>query len=396
MADAQDHHSALATPWVTCYLSAGSHDFQDIFFGQPLTERGGADLKNSETSRSPDRARDWYQEAGVDVVKGDRLVDWLQSGDQGNQSTPFGSRVAGIGGFAALFRPNFAKLQDPLLISSTDGVGTKVLLGMETGLIAGLGQDLVAMCVNDLYTLGGRPLFFLDYYATGSLDEDQFKAVLSGIKAGCQQTGALLLGGETAEMPGLYQKGHFDLAGFVVGVVDGARMLGPTRVQVGDALYALVSSGFHSNGYSLLRKWVRDGDGPLSEELARQLMTPTRIYHEIPRLLDELGPEVFHAVANITGGGISGNLPRVMPPHVVCAIESSRLPTPPWMASWIQRQGTTPLAQEGVFNLGCGMIASIADDGQARFEEVARGLGLDVVRIGTVISGQGDPTVIFQ
>lgn len=345
---------------------------------------------------TPDHRPDLYKEAGVDVEKGDELVDWLLSTEVAAKTNKFGARVSGIGGFAALFRPDFRKLKDPLLISSTDGVGTKVLLGIELNDLQGLGIDLVAMCVNDLYTLGGRPLFFLDYYATGQLDAAQFKNVLTGIRLACAQSGALLMGGETAEMPGLYGKGHFDLAGFVVGVVDGESMLGPQRVKIGDVLYALPSSGFHSNGYSLIRKWYEQSKRVLTAEDFANLMAPTRVYHEIPELLEATGPHIFHALANITGGGISGNLPRVMPKDVVCRIDPSTLPTPAWMTAFIERHGTTALAQEGVFNLGCGMIASVDAAGSQAFERAARSLGLDVTPIGHVASGVGEPTVVFE
>jgi phosphoribosylformylglycinamidine cyclo-ligase len=345
---------------------------------------------------TPDHRPDLYKEAGVDVEKGDELVDWLVSTEAAAKNNKFGAKVSGIGGFAALFRPDFRGLKDPLLISSTDGVGTKVLLGTELNSLEGLGIDLVAMCVNDLYTLGGRPLFFLDYYATGKLDAAQFKDVLTGIRRACAQSGALLMGGETAEMPGLYGEGHFDLAGFVVGVVDGESMLGPHRVKVGDVLYALPSSGFHSNGYSLLRKWYEKSKRLLTTEDLDQLMMPTRVYHEIPDLLEATGSHVFHALANITGGGISGNLPRVMPKDVVCRIDPSTLPTSPWMTSFIERHGTTPLAVEGVFNLGCGMIAAVDTAGSQGFESAAKSLGLEVVSIGVVASGSGEPTVVFE
>lgn len=329
---------------------------------------------------------DLYKEAGVDVEKGDRLVDWLQSSQSSGDAQKvmrYGETVSGIGGFAALFRPNFKGMEDPLLISGTDGVGTKVLLGIESGNVKGLGQDLVAMCVNDLYTIGGRPLFFLDYYATGALDEGQFKDVLTGIKGACAQSGCLLLGGETAEMPGLYEKGHFDLAGFVVGVVDGKTMLGPNHVRPGDRLYAFPASGFHSNGYSLVRKWV--GNVKTADKtLIDRLLLPTRIYHEVPALVDELGINVFHALANITGGGISGNLPRVIPGTVDCHVTASALPTLPWMRDFIESKNTTVLAQEAVFNIGAGMIAAVAKDGASRFESAAKAAGIDVKEIGDV------------
>ncbi len=343
-----------------------------------------------------DQRPDLYKEAGVDVAKGDRLVDWLQTEDKGQKQSRYGTSVSGIGGFSALFRPNFQGMKDPLLVSGTDGVGTKVLLGIETGLIEGLGVDLVAMCVNDLYTVGGRPLFFLDYYATGALDEDQFKGVLKGIKSGCNQSGALLMGGETAEMPGLYAKGHFDLAGFVVGVVDGAKLIGPERVRTGDALYAIGSSGFHSNGYSLVRKWVNSAKTKHSRGVLEKLMTPTKIYHEIPAILDELGPDVFHALANITGGGISGNLPRVMPENVACHVDQKALPVPSWMREFIESNGQSAQSQEAVFNLGCGMIASIDKGGTQAFETAAKAAGLSLTRIGDVRTCQGEAHVVFH
>ena len=336
---------------------------------------------------------DLYRDAGVDVARGDGLVDWLQEQhDQG--VTPFGARVQGIGGFAALFRPDFRRLQDPLLVTSTDGVGTKVLLAIDHGQVTGLGQDLVAMCVNDLYTVGGRPLFFLDYYATGAIEEAQFKDVLRSIRSGLAQCGALLLGGETAEMPGLYGKGHFDLAGFVVGVVDGRAMLGPDRVQVGDELWAMPSSGFHSNGYSLLRRWLKDMD-QVDPQLISQLLTPTRIYHEIPLILERVGPSGLHALAHITGGGISGNLPRVMPRGTVCRIDSKSLPTPSWMRSFIEGQGVDIMSQESVFNLGCGMIAAVAPQASSEFSATLASLGQTAVRIGEVCaSAQEDDEAI--
>jgi phosphoribosylformylglycinamidine cyclo-ligase len=348
-----------------------------------------------------DGSRDLYKEAGVDVAKGDRLVDWLKDGEGSGKGArnPLGSVVSGIGGFAALFRPDFKGMSDPLLVSGTDGVGTKVLLGIETGILRGLGVDLVSMCVNDLYTIGARPLFFLDYYATGALDEEQFKAVLSGIKDGCAQCGAALMGGETAEMPGLYDKGHFDLAGFVVGVVDGKKVLGPDRVQVGDRLFALESSGFHSNGYSLVRHFLKQDKAPPSPALLDRLMAPTKIYHEIPALLDRLGVERFHALANITGGGLSGNVPRVLPAGVVAAIDKNALPVPGWMREFLAAHGTTPLEQEGVFNLGVGMLAVVAADATRAFEVEAKALGLNVHPLGAIERGddpRAEATVRFR
>jgi phosphoribosylformylglycinamidine cyclo-ligase len=340
------------------------------------------------------RGLDLYKEAGVDVDKGDRLVDWLKESESSSHHR-YGRVVSGIGGFSGLFRPDFSGMKDPLLVSGTDGVGTKVLLAIESGLLEGLGLDLVAMCVNDLYTIGARPLFFLDYYATGRLDEAQFKAVLTGIRRGCVQSGAALMGGETAEMPGLYEKGHFDLAGFVVGVVDGARALGPERVKAGDLLYALESSGFHSNGYSLVRHWLKQRKAPASPALLAQLMAPTRIYHEIPAILDEVSPETLHALANITGGGISGNLPRVIPDGLVCRIDAAKLRTPDWMRAFIAESGSTPLEQEAVFNLGAGMIAAVAPAGAAAFERVTAAHGVGAYPIGRLEARPGEASVEY-
>ncbi len=336
--------------------------------------------------------KNFYKESGVDVEKGDALVDWLQQGDMGK--SPLGQVVSGIGGFAALFRPNFSGMEDPLLVTGTDGVGTKVLLGMEHGKLEGLGIDLVSMCVNDLYTVGGRPLFFLDYYATGVLDEVQFKAILSGIKKGLKQSQTLLLGGETAELPGLYAKGHFDLAGFVVGVVDGKKTLKPDMVKVGDSLIALESSGFHSNGYSLIRKWL--AEKPESQAVIEKILEPTRIYAEVPDILQELGWGKVHALANITGGGISGNLPRVLPENVEAHIDPTLVPTPAWMKAFYEGHGAQFKDVEAVFNLGAGMIAVVDAQAEQEFLSLAASKGLRSHVIGKIKVGQGEAKVVYS
>ena len=325
---------------------------------------------------------DLYRQAGVDTAKGDALVDWLNS-DKNSKKNPTGEPVSGIGGFAALFRPNLKGITDPLIVSSTDGVGTKVLLGLETDHLEGLGIDLVAMCVNDLYTIGARPMFFLDYYATGKLKDDDFKRILTGIKAGCHQAEMTLIGGETAELPGLYEGRHFDLAGFVVGIVDSMKQLGPHRVKANDHLYALPSSGFHSNGYSLIRKWVEEsGAGKIAPDVLKNLMTPTRIYHEVPSMVDALGGATFHALANITGGGISGNLPRVFSNEFTAHISLNALPIPTWMRDFILNRAESLRAVEEVFNLGAGMIAIVDSTGRSAFEQTAKSAGIDAVAMG--------------
>lgn len=337
--------------------------------------------------------KNFYKDSGVDVEKGDALVDWLQSGGKGQQNKTAGEVVSGIGGFAALFRPNFAGMEDPLLVSGTDGVGTKVLLGLEHGQLEGLGIDLVAMCVNDLYTVGGRPLFFLDYYATGVLDEVQFKSVLSGIRRGLAQCQTVLMGGETAELPGLYAKGHFDLAGFVVGMVDGKKRLQAEMVKTGDVLIALEASGFHSNGYSLVRKWLAERSE--GSEVMQKILAPTRIYAEVPELLATLGWGKVHALANITGGGISGNLPRVLPEGVEAQIDPKALPTPAWMKTFYESHGAGFMDVESVFNLGAGMIAAVDQSAADEFLNVAKKLNMGACRIGHIRAGQGEATVRY-
>lgn len=338
--------------------------------------------------------KDLYSQAGVDIVQGDALVDWLQASET-SEKTSLGEVVSGIGGFAGLFRPNFKGMTDPILIASTDGVGTKLLLGIEHHKLQGLGQDLVAMCVNDLYTVGGRPLFFLDYFATGKISKDQFKEVLTGIKAACHYCHIPLLGGETAELPGLYGDRHFDLAGFVVGVIDGARRLGPERVKIGDVIYAIASSGFHSNGFSLLRAWLREHPELNIPKIVEPMLEPTKLYRELPELVDEVGIENVHAAANITGGGISGNLVRVLPANTVARIEKSKLPTPRWMQELFKAVGVQFEDIEHVFNLGAGMMVMVDANAMSAFEQACQHKGLDVSAVGHIHSGSGEPSVNY-
>jgi phosphoribosylformylglycinamidine cyclo-ligase len=245
-----------------------------------------------------------YKSAGVDVEAGDALVDWLQetSGPQ-----PHAEKiVSGIGGFASLFRVDFSQYKKPCLVTCTDGVGTKVKIAAEFERYEGIGQDLVAMCVNDLICTGGEPLLFLDYYATGKLDLRAAKGFLTGVRRACIESDCALVGGETAEMPGVYQAKDFDCAGFAVGVVDEEKALGAHRVRKGDILIGVSSSGFHSNGYSLLRK-------VFSEDLnqwADELLKPTALYVKLFKALQSAVE--LNAVAHITGGGIE-NIPRVLP-----------------------------------------------------------------------------------
>ena len=214
-----------------------------------------------------------YHESGVDTHKAAKLVDWMKSDLPRESQGAFGKTLGGLGGFAACFQPDFSSLEEPVIVSCTDGIGTKLLLGLQSNHLKGLGQDLVGMCLNDLYTIGATPLFFLDYFATGVLQQDQFKQVMSGLKDALKQTACPLVGGETAELPGLYEKGHFDMAGFVVGVCDKANLRNLTLVKENDVLIALPSSGFHSNGYSLIRKWVKENDELNQPEILEYLLS---------------------------------------------------------------------------------------------------------------------------
>ncbi len=337
-----------------------------------------------------------YRESGVDIDKGDALAAWLgRQNIDGEAGGSLGAAVSGIGGFAGLFRPNFAGMEDPVLISGTDGVGTKVLLGIEQDRLEGLGIDLVAMCVNDLYTVGGRPLFFLDYYATGVLEESQFKRVLTGVRSGLELCSTVLLGGETAELPGLYKKGHFDLAGFVVGVVDYQKRVDNSRACPGDKLIAFKSSGFHSNGFSLVRGLL-ERVGEVDQGMMDRIMAPTKIYNKVPDWLSALGEQNCSAIANITGGGISGNLPRVLPHGVKAVLEKDTLPKHGWMLEFIDKAGISFEDVEPVFNMGSGMIACVKADLIDRALELAASLGLEPKAIGWLEEYSGDPVVEYQ
>lgn len=337
-----------------------------------------------------------YKNAGVDTERGDALADWLA--DRNSKfihPKGLGRIASGIGGFAGLFDLNVKGMKQPQLVASTDGVGTKLLLGLQHDMIDHLGQDLVAMCANDLYTIGATPLFFLDYYATGVLSETQFKRVLTSIQNACKHCQMGLLGGETAEMPGLYEKGHFDLAGFVVGIVDAEKRLGPHKTKLGDRLIAWQSSGFHSNGYSLIRKWLKENPKLADSKTISHLMTPTKLYPEVVTLAESFEGS-FHAAANITGGGISGNLPRVIGSNLNAKVDFARLPTDSWITQFIHNAGAKLKDVEPVFNLGAGMICIVDADHAARFIEASNQLGLNACDIGSLISGSGESQVLFD
>lgn len=304
-----------------------------------------------------------YKDAGVDITAGESLVEKIK---------PFAARtkrpelMAGIGGFAALFELPMDRYKQPVLVSATDGVGTKLKLAFNIGDHATIGIDLVAMCVNDLIVCGAEPLFFLDYYATSKLDVSVAANVIEGISKGCVLAGAALVGGETAEMPGIYQPKEYDLAGFCVGVVEKNQIIdGKKLVKPGDKLISLASSGPHSNGYSLIRYIIDQNNidlkAPFADTtLGAALLCPTRIYvKSILNLLKHVKP---HALAHITGGGLTENIPRVLPPYTRAVITQTNITLPP-IFTWLQEQGQIATHEMyRTFNCGIGMVICVADE----------------------------------
>lgn len=296
-----------------------------------------------------------YKDAGVDIDAGNQLVDRIKSV---TKRTHRPEVKGGLGGFGALCELP-AKYKRPLLVSGTDGVGTKLRLAMDAGEHQGVGIDLVAMCVNDLIVQGAEPLFFLDYYATGKLDVDVAATVVSGIGEGCEQAGCALIGGETAEMPGMYHGGDYDIAGFCVGVVEAEDVIDGTKVQAGQKLIALGSSGPHSNGYSLVRKVLEVSGASLEEQLGDKplkdhLLAPTRIY--VKSVLALLEKYDVKAISHITGGGFWENIPRVLPDTAKVVIEENSWQWPQ-VFDWLQQQGNiTTHEMYRTFNCGVGLV----------------------------------------
>jgi phosphoribosylformylglycinamidine cyclo-ligase len=326
-----------------------------------------------------------YKDAGVDVVAGEALVDWLKNAPRNRRKNRSVSQsetarkgkdvVSGIGGFAALYRARFQGMKRPTLVSCTDGVGTKVLVASHFGDFRGVGQDLVAMCVNDLVCTGGEPLFFLDYYATGKLNLKSAKQFLHSVRDACSRSSCVLIGGETAEMPGVYAPTHFDCAGFAVGVVDEEKAWGPRRVKEGDVLIAIGSSGFHSNGYSLLRKVFRRD----LKKWRRTLLTPTALYVDVALSLRKLSGVV--AAAHITGGGLD-NIPRVLPAHHVAELEAWRVP-PPFLEVKRRARLDWPDLLTSL-NCGVGFVVIGRAEAATKILNVAHGLGHTAWQLGFV------------
>jgi len=331
-----------------------------------------------------------YAEAGVDIDAGNRLVDRIKPAAKATMR--LGS-MSGLGGFGALFDLKAAGYQDPILVAATDGVGTKLRIAIDTGHVDTIGIDLVAMCVNDLVCQGAEPLFFLDYFATGKLDVDQATAIITGIAQGCRLSGCALIGGETAEMPGMYHKGDFDLAGFAVGAMERGADL-PRGVAKGDVVLGLASDGVHSNGYSFVRKVVDisglgwDAPAPFADaSLGAALLRPTRLY--VQQTLAALRSGGVHALAHITGGGLIENPPRVLPEGLACAIDLSSWDLPPVFRWLAETSGMSEHELLKTFNCGIGMMLVVAPERAKAIAAMLQEMGETVVPMGEVIEGQG-------
>ena len=339
-----------------------------------------------------------YKDAGVDIDAGDALVQRIKSVAK---ATTRPEVVGGLGGFGALCRIPTG-YTSPLLVSGTDGVGTKLKLALQLDRHDTIGIDLVAMCVNDLLVCGAEPLFFLDYYATGKLNVDTAATVVSGIGEGCKLANCALIGGETAEMPGMYQDEDYDLAGFCVGVVEEAEVITGKNVSEGDVLIALASSGAHSNGYSLVRKVIEvsgvdvtTSDETLDDQpIADALMAPTRIYVKaIKALQDTLGSSALHAMSHITGCGLTDNLPRVLPDHLAASIDTTS-----WQFSelfnWLQTEGNISQAEMyRTFNCGVGFVIVVPEQQADKAIEILNDNGEQAWQIGEMVSREADAVV---
>ncbi len=326
-----------------------------------------------------------YRQAGVDIKAGEQLVSNISPLAK---STTRKGVMGGLGGFGALFDLKAEGWQDPVLVSGTDGVGTKLMLAFATGRHDTIGIDLVAMCANDVLAQGAEPLFFLDYFATGALDNGIAESVIAGIADGCRQAGCALVGGETAEMPGMYPAGHYDLAGFVIGAVERDSLLpAHARMQAGDVLISLSSSGPHSNGYSLIRQVVErtglswDDQAPYcNKSLGEALLEPTRLYSKPALPLIRSGQ--VKGLAHITGGGLTENIPRMCPDHLTPRLSFDNW-TPLPVFDWLQREGNIETSEmRQTFNMGIGMVFAVAENDAAAVLTELEALGEQPVIIG--------------
>ncbi|MDQ4060752.1 MAG: phosphoribosylformylglycinamidine cyclo-ligase [Pseudomonadota bacterium] len=340
-----------------------------------------------------------YKAAGVDIDAGNALVEAIKPLARATART---GADAALGGFGALFDLKAAGFRDPLLVAATDGVGTKLKIAIETGLHGTVGIDLVAMCVNDLVVQGAEPLFFLDYFASGRLEVSTGAAIVRGIAEGCRQAGCALIGGETAELPGLYAEADYDLAGFAVGAVERDAVLPRPDVAPGDVVLGLASSGVHSNGFSLVRRVVaRSGSGyetpaPFAPErrLGEALLEPTRIYVK-PLLAAFRGTRGIKALAHVTGGGLVENVPRVLPPDVAAEIDLAAVPVPS-VFRWLADAGGIAEAEMlRTFNCGIGMVLVVVEEAAETVARILEAEGERVLRLGRIVPAAGAPAMRF-
>jgi phosphoribosylformylglycinamidine cyclo-ligase len=341
-----------------------------------------------------------YADSGVDIDAGNRLVDLIKPMVR---ATARSGTEAEIGGFGGLFDLKAAGFKDPVLVAATDGVGTKLKIAIETGLHGGIGIDLVAMSVNDLVVQGAEPLFFLDYFACGKLDPEAAAAIVAGIAEGCRESGCALIGGETAEMPGLYKAGDYDLAGFAVGAAERGMLLPRSDIVAGDAVLGLASSGVHSNGFSLVRRIVEMSGLALADQapfspvmtLGGALLTPTRLYvKSCLRAIQATG--AVKGLAHITGGGFTDNIPRVLPRELGVRIDLARLLVLP-VFKWLAGQGKiAELELLRTFNCGIGMIAIVKPDAVDAVTAVLTEAGESVTLLGEVIPARDKSRVVYD
>ena len=328
-----------------------------------------------------------YRDAGVDIEAGESLVERIKPLVQKTQRPEC---LGNIGGFGGLFELPIDRYRRPVLVSGTDGVGTKLKLAVMLDRHDTIGIDLVAMCVNDVLVLGAEPLYFLDYFATGRLSPEHAQSVIAGIASGCEAAGAALIGGETAEMPGMYSPGDYDLAGFCVGVVEKDQIIDGSHIRAGDQILGLASSGLHSNGYSLARAVLERSsatlDQPIGETtLGEALLAPTRIY--VRPILALLKAMPIHGIAHITGGGLSGNIPRILPDNCDCRIDATAWPRPE-IFQWLQSEGSIDDTEMlRTFNCGIGLVIIVSSDTAAQAHEMLKASGETVYRLGEVQAG---------
>ena len=328
-----------------------------------------------------------YKDSGVDITKGNQLIEKIKPIAK---STLRPGVLGGLGGFGAMFEIPLEKYKNPVLISGTDGVGTKLKVAEMLNKHDTIGIDLVAMCVNDLIVQGAEPLFFLDYYATGSLNPEIATSVIEGIGEGCRQSGCSLIGGETAEMPGMYNGEEYDLAGFCVGIVDKNQVIDGSKVNEGDHIVALGSSGPHSNGYSLIRK-VLEKSTPSAEQL-NSLIEPTRIY--VKSILSLANTLPVHAISHITGGGLLENIPRVLPDPLAAKLNSNSW-SQPEIFKWLQKEGNIDSHEMyRVLNCGVGMVVIISKESSSQAIEHLNACGENAWLIGEVVHSKGERVII--